>query len=101
MSKLLLEKYKKVKNEELNKILSKIKKEPVFLGEKRLLSEEEVINFKNELGIDDNNIIILLDCYDNNYLVFDMIDNCFKIYNIDDNLIYNSKFIETILKDII
>lgn len=59
------------------------------------------MNSKNELEMDDNNIIILIDCYDNNYLVFDLLDNCFKMYNIDDNLIYNSKLIETILNDIV
>lgn len=34
MSKLLLEKYKKVKNEDLNKVLAKIKKNQFFLMKK-------------------------------------------------------------------
>lgn len=101
MSKLLLEKYKDIKNEKLNKILEKIELEPIFLNQKRLLSESEVIDYKNELKINDDNIIVLVDCFDNEFLIFDISDNNFKMYSIDDNFIYNSKSIALILKELI
>ena len=46
-------------------------------------------------------IIPLIDCLDNNFLVFDLLKNEFKMYSIDDNIIYNSKTIENILKQCI
>jgi len=101
MSKLLLEKYKKIENQKLNRILEKIKTEPIFLEEKRLLSESEVINAKEELNIETDNVIVLVDCYNNEFLIFDISDNSFKMYSVDDNLIYHPKSIDSILKELI
>lgn len=101
MSKLLLEKYKEIQNQKLNKILEKIETKPIFLEEKRLLSENEVINYKEELKIEVENIIILIDCYNNEFLMFDMSNNCFKMYNFDDDFIYKTKSIKLILKEFI
>lgn len=101
MSKLLLNKYKTINNKELLELLKKIDIEPTFYGEQRLLSESEIINYKEELGIMKEDIIPLIDCLDNNFLVFDLLKNEFKMYSIDDNIIYNSKTIENILKQCI
>lgn len=98
MSKLLLNKYQNVHNKKLLELLKKIEIEPIFYGEQRLLSESEVINYKKELGIMKENIIPLIDCLDNEFLVFDLLKKEFKMYNMDDDIIYNSKTIEPILK---
>lgn len=97
MSKILIEKYNDINNSKLISILSKIEENPIFLDDEiRLLSEKEVLtlNEQLEVGIE---YIILVDCSDNNYLCYSNLDNEFKMYNVDDNIFYDSKNIEKII----
>ena len=101
MSTLLTEKYNDINNSKLISILSKIEKNPIFLDDEiRLLSEEEVLTLNKQLEIG-NEYIILIDCFDNNYLCYSKLENEFKIYNIDDNIFYDSKNIEKIINTLI
>ncbi len=101
MSKILLKKYKNIDNQELLSILEKVCDEPCFLNEKRLLSELEILNYKEIIGIHKNDLIPLIDCYNNEFLIYDLIRGEFKMYSIDDDIIYDSKFIEDMINNIL
>lgn len=76
-------------NNELKRILSICKIEPIFIKGKeiRFLSLEEVINYKKCLNIDKENIIPLIDLYDNDFLIYDINQNKFaKIYIADEQI---------------
>ena len=86
--------YKNLLNDELQEILMYVKDEPLFFDdEKRLLSKDEIINYKDELLIDIN-IIPLIDFFDNNYLIYNIDNNKFQMMDIFDNTIW--KDIESI-----
>ena len=73
-----------INNEELLKLIKYIKEEPVFISDNiRLLSIEEILNYKEELKID-KLIIPLIDLYDNNFLVFDIEKKEFQMLDISD-----------------
>lgn len=78
-----------IQNDELNKILSYVEEEPIFFSqEKRLLSLAEILNYKEEVDTE-LNIIPLVDCYDNNFLVYNLEENQFQIIDVSDDFIWN------------
>ncbi len=86
-----------IENEELQEILKYVGDEPLFLNdEMRLLSKDEINNYKMELGIDIDNIVPLIDLFDNNFLIYNKVKNTFEKLNIVDETIYERE--ETIEK---
>lgn len=80
---------KNINNNELQEILKYVEDEPVFFyDEMRLLSKEEIINYKKELNIEMDNIIPLIDLYDNNFLIYNINENVFEKLNIVDKTIF-------------
>lgn len=97
MSKVLLEKYNNINNNKLISILNKVEENPIFLDNYvKLLSEEEILTLNKELeiGID---YIVIVDCLDNNFLCYSISNDEFKMFNVDDNIFYDSKNIEKVL----
>jgi hypothetical protein len=85
---------KKYENEELNTILTLVQKDPIFFdNEKRLLSQDEILNYKEELKTN-LDIIPLVDLYDNNYLVYNLTSNKYQLLDISQDLLW--KDIESI-----
>lgn len=83
LEKLLRE--KNVENDELNELLSYVLDEPIFLeSEKRLLSLQEILNYKEELKCDVD-MIPLIDQYDNNFLIYNLETNQFQMFDISEN----------------
>lgn len=79
-----------INNQQLRKILLFVKDEPLFLDdEKRLLSKEEIVNYEKELETKIVDIIPLIDCYDNQYLIYIISENVFAFLDISEDLIYN------------
>lgn len=76
-------------NAELNDILEYVdKKRPIFFDDdKRLLSSDEIINYKKDLQIS-LDIIPLVDLQDNNFLVFDISAQKFKLCDISEEEMY-------------
>lgn len=73
---------KKIKNKDLNKILSYVIEEPLFFDtEKRLLSLDEILNYKDYLACN-LDIIPLVDTYDNYYLVYKIEEDKFQMLDI-------------------
>lgn len=71
-----------INNAELLEIINFIKEEPIFITENvRLLSKDEIINYKKELNTE-KEIIPIIDLYDNNYLVFNIEIGNFQILDI-------------------
>lgn len=101
MSKLLLQKYENIGHEELNILLKKVGSESIFYDDNRLLSEDEIMNYKEEIGIQKEQIIPLMDCFNNEFLVFDIIDCSFKMYSIDDEILYASTNVDHLLNEVI
>ncbi len=67
---------------ELKEILSLCKGEPIFYeGEKRLLSIDEILNSKEELNLNEN-VIPIIDLYDNEFLVYDILNSHFTKFDI-------------------
>ena len=82
-------KFASIKNKELHEILKYVKAEPIFFSEgMRLLSEEEIINYKEELDIVFNNIIPLIDLYDNDFLIYNINETAFEKLNIVDGTFF-------------
>ena len=91
MSKILLEKYKNINNKKLLELLEKVNKESKFLEDnQRLLSEDEILNYNDELKIAIQNIIPLIDFCDNDFLVYEELEKKFKMFNIIDELFYEN-----------
>jgi len=83
MQNNLIEVIGKINNSELNEISKYITKNALFFdNEKRLLSEDEIINYKEELMIEIDNIIPLIDLYDNIYLIYNIENNEFELLDI-------------------
>lgn len=82
---------------DLPKIIKKIlssNKETIFLsGERRILSYDEVLQAKDQLHVDfiAYGIIPLIDCYDNNFIVYDYKNNTWNMFNIVDECIFDTK----------
>lgn len=93
-----------INNDELKEILSYITDEPNFFNDNmRLLFKDEVLNYKEELCVDIDNIIPLIDLYDNNFLIYDITENIFGIMNIVDEFIFDKttsieKYLELLRK---
>ena len=82
-------KYSSINNKELQEILKYVKEEPVFLSnEMRLLSKEEILNYKEELSVEMDNIIPLIDLYDNNFLIYNITEDVFEKINIVDETVF-------------
>ncbi len=77
--------YKKINNSDLQTILSFVGNEPIFFDNKKLLSIEEINNYNSELNISRQNIIPLIDLYDNEFLIYDINNDNFKILDISDD----------------
>lgn len=83
-------KFASIENQELQEILKYVGTEPIFFyDEMRLLSEEEIINYKEELGIKIDNIIPLIDLYDNDFLIYNTNENVFEKLNITDETFFD------------
>lgn len=73
---------KEIKNENLHKILSYVMEEPIFFDtEKRLLSLDEILNYK-EYFTCNLDVIPLIDTYDNDFLVYVVGENQFRLLHI-------------------
>lgn len=84
-----MDKYSSINNKELQEILKYVKEEPVFLSnEMRLLSKEEILNYKEELSVEMDNIIPLIDLYDNNFLIYNITEDVFEKLNIVDETVF-------------
>ncbi len=84
-----MDKYSSINNKELQEILKYVKEEPVFLSnEMRLLSKEEILNYKEELSVEMDNIIPLIDLYDNNFLIYNITEDVFEKINIVDETVF-------------
>lgn len=75
-----------INNEELKLLLSYINSEPIFFNEKRLVSIDEINDYKEDLLIDIE-CIPLIDLYDNNYIIYNLKENEFQIYDISEDVI--------------
>ncbi len=65
----------------------------------RLLSKDEILNYQEELNIKMDNIITLIDLYDNNFLIYNINKNIFEKLNIVDETIFDkTNTIENYLK---
>lgn len=85
----MIDKLSNLKNKELQEILNYIQSEPIFFGDNmRLLSKDEILNYKEELGIDINNILPIIDLNDNNFLVYNLEKNTFEKLNIEDETFF-------------
>ena len=84
-----MDKYSSINNKELQEILKYVEEEPVFLSsEMRLLSKEEILNYKEELSVEMDNIIPLIDLYDNNFLIYNITEDVFEKINIVDETVF-------------
>lgn len=84
-----MDKYSSINNKELQEILKYVEEEPVFLSsEMRLLSKEEILNYKEELSVEMDNIIPLIDLYDNNFLIYNINEDVFEKINIVDETVF-------------
>ena len=85
-----MDRYKEIENLELKTILAFVKDEPIFFDdEKRLLSKHEILNYKVELKMD-LDIIPLIDLYDNNYLIYNIQENKFQLFDISEEIIWKN-----------
>ena len=75
-----------INNEELKLLLSYVNSEPIFFNEKRLVSIDEINDYKEDLLIDIE-CIPLIDLYDNYYIIYDLKENEFQIYDISEDVI--------------
>ena len=57
----------------------------------RLLSKDEILNYKEELLVDVDNIIPLIYLYNNDFVIYDINKNVFATLNIVDEVIYDEK----------
>lgn len=77
-------------NIELKTILSLVSDMPVFYEQnKKLLSVDEIINYKENLNITDE-LIPLIYLSDNDFVVYDINTNNFALYNIVDDLFFEN-----------
>jgi len=71
-----------INNAELIEVINFVKEETIFVEENiRLLSKDEIINYKKELNTE-KELIPIIDLYDNNYLVFNLENGKFQILDI-------------------
>lgn len=89
-----------IRNNELQEILKYVGSDPVFIGEEmRLLSDGEIVNYKEELNLETDNIIPLIDLYDNIFLVYNIGEDVFEKLSISDETTFGkTKTIKNYLK---
>lgn len=75
-----------INNEDLKLLLSYVNSEPIFFNEKKLVSIDEINDYKEDLLIDIE-CIPLIDLYDNYYIIYDLKENEFQIYDISEDVI--------------
>ena len=93
-----------INNEELKLLLSYVNSEPIFFNEKRLVSIDEINDYKEDLLIDIE-CIPLIDLYDNYYIIYNLKENEFQIYDISEDVIVEKnitiqKYIEELVTKI-
>lgn len=77
-------------NNELKQLLKLVKEETIFFDDnKRLLSKNEIINYKEDLNISID-IIPLIDLGDNIFLVYNPNENKFQKCDISEEILYNN-----------
>ena len=75
--------------------------ETVFLDDSRVLSYNEVVNAEKDLHVSfkDKGIIPLVDCYDNDFIVYHFKDKIWSKFNIVDETVFKKKdSLEELLK---
>lgn len=93
-----------INNEELKLLLSYVNSEPIFFNEKRLVSIDEINDYKEDLLIDIE-CIPLIDLYDNYYIIYNLKENEFQIYDISEDVIVEKnitiqKYIDELVTEI-
>ena len=89
-----------IKNEKLNTILNYVGKDAIFFTEsKRLLSKDEIENFEEQCECKINDYIPLIDTNDNDFIVYDSINNVFGMFNIVDESFFE-KDIDKIIEEL-
>lgn len=98
----IIEKIIKVNdNKELHTVLNYVVDEPIFFDdEKRLLSKDEITNYKEELLINAD-IVPLIDLGDNSFIVYNPNKKIFQMYDISQDIAFKDlssieKYIELI-----
>ena len=80
-------------NIKLNKIISSITNDSVILKEDlRLLSKQEIENFKEDNMCEIDGLVPLFDISNNDFIVYIINSDTFGIYNIVDELLYEKNY---------
>ena len=87
---LIETKYNKKFPENIERLISYIP-ESYFFDGWRLLTEKEILNASEYLNTDfiSAGLLPIIDAYDNDFIVYDLNDNIWKIYNITDEVAFN------------
>lgn len=100
-----INKINKIYQAELTEIIKKIisnNKEPVFFDDDwRVLSFDEIIDAQHDLHIDfkERGIIPLIDCGENDFIVYHFRDKIWSKFNIVDEIVFKKKkSLEELLK---
>lgn len=93
-----------IDNDELNLLMSYVNSDPIFFNEKRLVSVDEINDYKEDLLINIE-CIPLIDLYDNYYVIYNLKENEFQIYDISEDIIVKKNitiknYIEELNKEI-
>lgn len=84
------DKFLNIHNNELQEILGFVGDEPIFFNdEMRLLTREEILNYKDEFNIEKDDIIPLIDLFDNDFLIYDIKEEIFSMMNIVDESMFS------------
>lgn len=77
----------------IKKMLSSNEKTMFLSDERRILSYEEVLHAKEQLHVDFNSyeILPLIDCYDNNFIVYNHKNDEWNMFDIIDECIFDTK----------
>ena len=96
-----------IANEDFKKILKLATNNQTILfdNDKRLLSKNEMLSYKDDLNISVENIIPLIDLYDDNFLIYNINKNIFQLMDISSKKIYKdldniAEYIENIEKSV-
>ena len=83
-----VEKYS-INNKKLEEFLNLVKEKSVFIDdtEERILYDKEIINYKNNLQIN-MDIILLVDIGNNDFVAFNLNENKFQLFNIVDKIFF-------------
>lgn len=84
--------YKMELPEKVKKIISNCK-ENIFLDGKRVLSFKEIENAEMELHVDfiDRCLIPLVDCMDNDFIVYDLKNRDWSMFNIIEKCVFKKR----------